>query len=258
MSRSHLPRFPAALLLLGTSLALAGCSSRLQSFTGSLGDTGKKQEDTMGTGALADLAKRYDSRPGEKQASLAYAAALRGTGQYQQAVAVLQRASVKNIGDKEVAAAYGKALADIGQFEQASAVLSQAHSEDRPDWRVLSTLGSISDQQGQHSRARDFYTRALQIAPDEPSILNNLGLSYVLTRELALAEETLRKAASRPGADPRVKANLALAQRLRGKNADGAPIANAAPATIQPMRGLGAAAPRWAGPAPKTPPKANN
>ena len=49
-----------------------------------------------------------------------------------------------------------------------------------------------------HTRARDFYHRALQIAPNEPSILNNLGLSYVLTKELALAETTLRKAVSQP------------------------------------------------------------
>lgn len=214
-------------VVVGSGVLLGGCSSRLQQFTGSIGDFGRGTTGDSSSESLTELGRRYDRKPGDKQNSLAYAAALRANGQHPQAVAVLQRASIDNVGSRDVAAAYGKALADIGQLEQASAVLSQAHTEDRPDWRVLSAQGSIADQMGNHTRAREFYHRAQQIAPNEPSILNNLGLSYVLTKELALAEETLRKAAKLPGADPRIQANLALALRLRGKEATaGAAIAS--------------------------------
>lgn len=226
-------------LAIGSSLFLGGCGSRLAQFTGSLGDAGRPAGGETRGEAIGDLARRYDARPGEKRASLDYAAALRANGQHPQAVAVLQRASIDNVGDRDVAAAYGKALADIGQLEQASQVLAQAHSEDRPNWRVLSTLGSVSDQMGNHQRARDLYHRALQIAPNEASILNNLGLSYVLTKELTLAEETLRRAVALPGADPRIRANLELALKLQNKN----------PASVVPAPAPAASAPHAPAPA---------
>jgi Flp pilus assembly protein TadD len=230
--------------VIGSSLLVGGCGSRLQQFTGSISDFGRGNSSQSSGDPLSDLAKRYDARPGDKRISLEYAVALRANGQHPQAVAVLQRASIGNVGDHEVAAAYGKALADIGRFEEATQVLSTAHSEDRPNWRVLSTLGSISDQMNNHARARDFYHRALQIAPNEPSILNNLGLSYVLTKELVLAETTLRKAASQPGADQRVHANLALALKLQGRSAGENSAAAAAPVAAPPVGPVGPSATR--------------
>jgi len=228
---SSAPRRTARLMtaLLGTALLAGGCSGRLSNFTGSLSQLGGR-ETTAAPGSdlrredLRELGRRYDSRPGAKDASLAYAAALRANGQHPQAVAVLQRASVVNVGDRDVAAAYGKALADIGRLEEAASVLSQAHSEDRPNWRVLSTLGSVADQSGNPRQAREYYHRALQIAPEEPSILNNLGLSYMLTKELPLAEETLRRAASRAPGNARIQGNLALVLRLQGKTSEAAAV----------------------------------
>lgn len=205
---------------IGIALLAGGCSGRLANFTGSLSQTGGQESALPDGNSLRDLGRRYDSRPGAKEASLAYAAALRQNGQHPQAVAVLQRASVVNVGDRDVAAAYGKSLADIGRLDEATRVLAQAHTEDRPNWRVLSTLGSVADQGGNHRQARDYYHRALQIAPNEPGVLNNLGLSYMLTKELRLAEETLRKAASRAPGNARIQGNLALVLRLQGKNSE--------------------------------------
>ena len=53
--------------------------------------------------------------------------------------------------------------------------------------------------------------------PTEPSVLSNLGLSYVLSKDLPKAEETLRRAHGRAGTDPRVRANLALTVGLQGR-----------------------------------------
>jgi Flp pilus assembly protein TadD len=206
-----------AALALGTFLT--GCSTNLRDYAGSIGGT--TMPAASGT-ALDALARRYDAKPGERRASLDYAAALRANGQVPQAAAVLQRASIANVGDKEIAGAYGKVLADSGRFEEALGVLAQAHTEDRPDWQVLSTMGSINDQLGNHERARTYYMHALQIAPRQPGVLNNLGLSYLLTKELAQAEQTLAEAAAQPGADPRVAANLTLARSLRAQGEKGA------------------------------------
>ena len=48
-------------------------------------------------------------------------------------------------------------------------------------------------------------------------MLSNLGLSYLLTKDLAKAEDTLRRAVAQPNAGPKVRQNLALAVALRGR-----------------------------------------
>ena len=60
-------------------------------------------------------------------------------------------------------------------------MLSRAHSPDNPDWRILSVQGTALDKLGKHEEARRYYASALKLAPDEPSVLSNLGLSYMLT-----------------------------------------------------------------------------
>lgn len=127
--------------------------------------------------------------------------------------------------DMQVLAAYGKSLADSGEFRQAAELLSRAHTPDRPDWTVLSAQGSVADQMGEHETARGYDEAALEIRPDEPSVLSNLGLSHALSRQLPKAESTLRLAAEQPGADARVRQNYALVLGLQGKFAEAEAIA---------------------------------
>ncbi len=49
--------------------------------------------------------------------------------------------------------------------------------------------GTSLDQFGRHDEARNYYASALKIVPGEPSVLSNLGLSYVLSKDLPKAEE---------------------------------------------------------------------
>jgi len=60
----------------------------------------------------------------------------------------------------------------------------------------------------------------LKISPGEPSVLSNLGLSYMLSKELPRAEEVLRQAYANPKADARVRQNLGLVVGLQGRFAD--------------------------------------
>ena len=92
--------------------------------------------------------------------------------------------------------AYGRALADVGHYKQAVDVLDRAHAPGQPDWRILSVQGAALDQMGRHEEAQRYYGTALRIAPDEPSVLSNLGLSYALSKDLVRAETTLRRAAA--------------------------------------------------------------
>jgi Flp pilus assembly protein TadD len=171
--------------------------------------------------------ERYRADPRDAEAALAYGQALRATGQRAQAVAVLEQATIKHAGNKALLAAYGRALADNGNFQQAFDVLTRAHSPDNPDWRILSVQGTALDQLGRHDEARRYYASALKIVPDEPSVLSNLGLSYVLSRDLPKAEEVLRRAYASTRADARVRQNLGLVVGLQGRFAEAESIVKA-------------------------------
>ena len=163
--------------------------------------------------------------PDDKVVALNYSRALRSMSEYAQAVAILQRLSIKFPRDVEVLAAYGKALADAGRPREAEEVLEHAHTPERPNWSVLSAQGSVADQLGDHEQAQAYYAAALKIAPAQPHVLSNLGLSYALSKKLPEAETALRKAAAEPDADRPVRQNLALVLALEGKFASAEEVA---------------------------------
>jgi Flp pilus assembly protein TadD len=208
--------------------SLGGCQT-MSDITGSV-----TSRTEAGAGPDADprraveaYGERYRANPKDADAALGYGQALRATGQRAQAVAVLEQATIAHAGNKALLAGYGRALADNGNFQQAFDVLSRAHSPDNPDWRILSVQGTALDQLGRHDEARGYYASALKIVPDEPSVLSNLGLSYVLSKDLPKAEETLRRAYASTRADARVRQNLALVIGLQGRFAEAESIVKA-------------------------------
>jgi Flp pilus assembly protein TadD len=225
---SRAVRLLACTSTLIAGLGLGSCtSSGLSDVTGSIDEKAEVSSASDPRRDIEAYQERYRANPKDAEAALKYGKALRATGQRSQAVAVLEQASIAHPGDKLLLAAYGRALADNGNFQQAFDVLGRAHSPDDPDWRLLSAQGATLDQLGRYEEARQYYASALKIVPDHPTVLSNLGLSYVLSKELGKAEQTLRRAHRAGGRDPRVRANLALAVGLQGNLAEAEKIAKA-------------------------------
>ncbi len=210
------------------AITLGGCSST-------------KDEDGFAASAPADIGvggggevgnslgywgDKYRGDPNNAEISNNYSRALLGSGQRAQAVAILQRAVLSNPADLNLKGALGNALAANGQYEEALNMFQQAHTPDRPNWRILSAQGAVLDQMGRPQDARKYYTTALRMAPNEPSVLSNMALSYALSGDLAAAERTLKKASEQPGSDARVRQNLALIVGLQGRFADSERIAS--------------------------------
>ncbi|ACI57457.1 Tetratricopeptide TPR_4 [Rhizobium leguminosarum bv. trifolii WSM2304] len=202
-------------------LALAGCSTTKDRMTtGSVPKLTKPVEEMDATelrSATDRLGQAYEKNPRDPVTGVSYANLLRMNGRDAQALAVMQQVAISNPADRNVLAAYGKAQAAAGQFQQALDTIGRAQTPDRPDWKLISAEGAILDQMGKASDARQRYRDALDIQPNEPSILSNLGMSYVLTGDLRTAETYLRSAASQPTADSRVRQNLALVVGLQGR-----------------------------------------
>jgi Flp pilus assembly protein TadD len=212
----------AAILAVG----LGGCQT-MSDITGSVTSKAEASPDADPRRAVEVYGERYRANLKDADAALAYGQALRATGQRAQAVAVLEQATISHPGNKALLAGYGRALADNGNFQQAFDILTRAHTPDNPDWRILSVQGTVLDQLGRHDEARNYYASALKIVPDEPSVLSNLGLSYVLSKDLPTAEQTLRRAYASTRADARVRQNLGLVVGLQGRFAEAESIVKA-------------------------------
>jgi Flp pilus assembly protein TadD len=241
----------AVLALAGASAPLGGCND-FGDVTGSIsGATAPPSDEAKLRAYAEECGRRYERNPGEKTASIEYARALRALTRYNEAVAVIQTAAIKSPKDFDVLGEYGKALADAGQLAQAKDVLSRAYTPDDPKWDVMSVQGSVADRLGDHASAMTFYRDALKIAPGEPSVLTNMGLSFALNKQLPEAEKALRQAVASPKADARMRGDLALVLALQGKFAEAKQVgrtdlsAQAAHANVEAIRLMIAQSDSW-------------
>jgi Flp pilus assembly protein TadD len=228
MKRSMLPRHnsyrPLALLLIGTSLALAGCQSNSAAVdpmtTGSTNSLSLKDAAAAG--------ERWKKDPGNIELGLAYAGRLKALGQTSEQLSVLGTLASRNPQDGRLLGIYGKELLAAGQIPEAADMLQRATASGQADWKTYSALGSAYDQQGRYADARTQYAKALELSPNEMSVLNNMGMSYALEGNLGKAETTLRQALSLPGSssEPRIRQNLALVVGLQGRFEESKQIAS--------------------------------
>ncbi len=217
-NRRTLQSSSAIALALACAMLVSACAKDPVT-TGSIRTNGKPIEQ-MSFPELQQTARmlgdKYERNHTDKNIGLTYANVLRKIGRNEQALAVMQQMVIKHPEDNDVLSAYGKALASTGDLAKALKVIERAQRPDRPDWSLFSAQGAILDQLNRSEQARVYYRRALDIVPNEPSVLSNMGMSYVLTGDLRGAETFLRKAIKQPGADSRVRQNLALVVGLQG------------------------------------------
>lgn len=218
-------------VLICVAMAVTGCNTTKpdRMATGSIPKVSSAPLDGMNAGELAEtertIGAAYVKSPKNRDIGLRYASVLGMTGKHDQALAVMQQVAIANPSDRAVLAAYGKAQAAAGQLEQALGTIGRAQTPDHPDWRLMSAEGAVLDQLGRSSEARQKYRMALQTQPNEPSIISNLGMSYVLSGDLKTAETYMRNAAQQPAADSRVRQNLALVVGLQGRFSEAETIA---------------------------------
>jgi len=188
--------------------------------TGATNATATTKPATDGKAELAKATeywgKIYAKNPKDAQTALNFARNLKAQGEKQQALAVLQQASGANPTHKGIAGEYGRLLLEFNHITQADKLLELADDPSNPDWKVVSARGTVFAKQSQYSKAVPLFERALQLAPEQPSVMSNLALAYAMEGNVEKAEPLLRKAAAL-GGDARVNQNLALVLGLQGK-----------------------------------------
>ena len=114
----------------------------------------------------------------------------------------------------------GRALLANGYTNEAVAQLSIAAVTGPDLVEANNLLGLAYDRRGQHKQAREFYERALSVAPRNAQVLNNLGHSLYLDDRYRDALARLKDAARLAPADTTVANNLGLVYGRLGKYDD--------------------------------------
>ena len=184
-------------------------------FSASVSDTEATAKDTRSDLAKATDAtgKEFVKEPRNADKALAYARSLKAMGEKRQALAVLQQASNFNAGHRALNSEYGRLALELEQVSLAQRLLEAADDPANPDWRIISARGTVLAKLGSYRDAIPLYERALALAPNQPSILNNLALAHAMEGHADQAERLLKRAgAEADGKNARVNQNRARAQ----------------------------------------------
>jgi len=135
---------------------------------------------------------------------------------FAEAIPLLQKATVEQPQDPHPVSRLGIALLEVGRTGEAEAMLVRATALPGADWRTWNALGIAYDRRGAWPESRNAYARALQLAPDQPAILNNAGYSLLLQKRPQEARAFIARARALGGGDVRIAVNAELADAMNG------------------------------------------
>lgn len=165
--------------------------------------------------------------PPTAAASLAEATALEMKGDKKRAFSAASMALATEPGNADAVITYSRLAVGLGRTEDAEKALSGAEAGGLKDWRILSAKGAVQAEKGDLAAAKSTLQKGLELAPEQPQLLNNLAFVYTLEGNPKMAEDLLRRASAAPGAKPRTRQNLALVLGLQGKYDESKAIAAA-------------------------------
>lgn len=228
-------QFRPSLVMLGAPLLLSACAYaggitpqeadiRSQASVDQYMPASRDMRDNIETQELfaqaAFWSREYELNPTDLEATLKLASAVRRLGNPGRAVEITQTSRQIHPRDPYLLAEHAAGLIADQRAMDAIPVLDEALRIAPGYARLWSLRGAALDQMEDYDAARGHYDRALQITPNDPNILTNLGLSYALSGDLRAAEMWLRRAASLPDAGPGARQNLALVLQLQGREQD--------------------------------------
>jgi len=171
--------------------------------------------------SAAALYKRaHDSDPNRPEALIGLGKAMAMGGAPLQSATAFRKALVVDADNPDALRGLGNALIAQDQAEMAIKEFERVLKAHPKDYRAYNGLGVAYDTIAEHSKAQEYYYAGLEISPGEVSLRNNLGLSLAFAGHYKGAIEILLPLATRPGASPRDRQNLALAYGLAGDTAN--------------------------------------
>ncbi len=110
----------------------------------------------------------------------------------------------------------GIAYRELGLMDEAGRDLRAAISHDASRAEAHSALAVLYDREGKHDEAAQHHVRAVELAPDEPRYLNNLGFSLFARGKTREAIGAYERGIRLAPADLRLWNNLGFAYAVTG------------------------------------------
>ncbi|PHS79466.1 MAG: hypothetical protein COB59_01905 [Rhodospirillaceae bacterium] len=195
------------------SVSLAACMQTVDPTLGTGNNTTK--ENQAFSASIEHFETLLNQNPTEIEAVLGLARNLRWAGRSGEAAKVLQTHQDQFQADGRYLAELGKVRLIQGQSGEGVNLLQQATQKIDDDWRLYSALGIGLDSGEKYMEAEQAYNTALEMCPDDPAVINNLGISQGLSGRVDQGIVTLRKALSYGRHSDKIKQNLDLFTNLR-------------------------------------------
>ncbi len=157
-----------------------------------------------------------DRDPSDLEAAVGLADNLRRLGQYGYAINVLNDALGYHPDDPRLLSLLGRALVAEGNATAALDPLQRSVAIDPGIWETQAALAVAYGMLGELARSNEANMRALAASPDNPKVLNNMGLQAAMQGDLDGAIELLERASRGDEADSKIRLNLALLLAYRG------------------------------------------
>jgi Flp pilus assembly protein TadD len=142
------------------------------------------------------------------------------TGNIDQALARFEAVMAKAPNEPLLAESAGLAALRLRDSDKAAKYLGRAVALRGATWRAWNGVAVLADRQGDWPAADRAYATALDMAPANAEVLNNMGWSMLLRGQWQEAIAPLARAAALDPTSKRIAANLELA---RAAQADGLP-----------------------------------
>ncbi|MBN8530275.1 MAG: tetratricopeptide repeat protein [Alphaproteobacteria bacterium] len=148
-----------------------------------------------------------------------YAGLLRKARKFDEAIRYYNR--VLAIKPEDIDALEGKALSlvDKGQLDEADPVLTKVISKDNKRWKALNAAGISFSLRNRINEALQYYKAALEVSPNNVTVLNNIGLAMAFNRDFENATTFLERARSLATDEfikKRLDLNLSLVHGIAG------------------------------------------
>jgi len=187
----------------------------------------KQAKDAMAAGDITRAGQFYQQLLGSEKASnedklrykLGLSECLRRSGQYEKALSAYEeilKDEPKNLDAQE---GRGLSLMALGKDTDAGRAFSEIMEKDTKRWRTLNALGILFVTKNMVPEANAYFTEALKYSPDNPSVLNNVGLSQAVDKNYPRAIAALEQASRVAGSGEKrkqVDLNLALVYGVSG------------------------------------------
>jgi Flp pilus assembly protein TadD len=143
----------------------------------------------------------------------------RRLGNNEAALAQFEELYQQNAGNLDIAEGRGLSLMASGKISDAGRAFSEVLEKDPKRWRTLNAVGILFVTKNMVPEAIAYYTEALASSPDNPAVLNNVGLSYAIDRQFERGIQALDQAsrlAKSPAQRKQIDLNLAMVTGVSG------------------------------------------